>query len=892
MASQATLDRLQAEFDTPPEAIAAAVSLLDEKAPPAFLSRYRRWAIGPIGEERLQAIADRLHFLHDLEQRRQAIAQQAQERGKLTDDLQATLATSVDQDLLDDLYQSMRPKRRTVAVQMEEKGLGPLAMAIQHRQLGDGTLLDAATQYISEPNGLPTPEAVLEGVLLILSERIVGDPATRGKIRSELQHGILRARPVNPEAAAQQADAQPYQEFFDFAEPITRIGSNRMLALRRAEREGILQLQLTLPDGRHREILRALHAPDLAEDSPLREFFDLVFDHAWNQGLQEACSRDVRRRIKEKADREAVRTCARNLRSQLLSPPLGHKKVLALRTSSKTVWLALLAEDGSVAQHKTLQLDTDEAKKASMDALCALVRDEQPAAIAVPHGRRQAGSEKLVDELRTALGETRLPMLVPVDEAASAIFATSATGRKALPGVEVGVRTAISLGRRLQDPMRELIRMDYRTLGLGQQLDEVHQGMLHRELDAAVASCVALTDTDLNTADKETLAFVPGITEELAAAIVEHRRKIGGFQNRAQLREVPGIDEITFRHLAGFVTILGGSEPLDRTPVHPEDYDLARAVAAQKGVAIDTLFGADLRDVDIDALARLVPATNLPAATGTPPPGFERQRVIGVLQALRHAGKDPRGELTATVNAGVTKFDDLRADLELKGRVAGLTEFGAFVDLGIGHDGLVHISQIPGFRLRDPAQMLRVGEVVTVWVLHTDKETHKISLTMHEPRHLAEGRAPTIGERMDRGRGRREQRPADGSRRDGPRRERQEARPAFSRAARTPESRKGRQRRPPLTPDGKPEHPRIPEGEPVEAAGSGGNWSGPSERRGRHGGRDRRDDGGPRDPRVFTVESEKEVAETRGRKGEMTSLASLRALLDKSRGSPPSPTAP
>ncbi len=862
MASDATLERLYAEFDSPQEHIAAAVALLDTGAPPAFVAFYRRWQTGNMAEERVQAIADRLHFLVDQEQRKQAIVQQARERGGNIDELQQSLVNCFDQDVLDDLYQSLRPRRRTSAMQMEEKGLQPLVLAIQHRQLGDAGLQGAAQQYVSAENGLSTPEEVLAGALLILSEKLVHDPATRTRCRDELRRGILHAVAVNPG----KGGAERYQQFFDFQEPIGRIAAGRMLALRRAEREGILKLELGLPENQHREVLRSMHGQDLAEGTTLRDFYDMVFDHAWQNGLREGCGRDVRRRLKEKADREAVRTYARNLRSQLLSPPLGHKKVLALRSSSKTIWLALLGEDGSVQQHKTLHSDSDEQRQAALAEVAALIEAEKPAAIALPHGKRQVGTEKFLEQLRAAAGQNTLPMLVPVDEAASAIFATSPTGRRAMPGVEVGVRTAISLGRRLQDPLRELLRMEFRTLGLGQTLDDVHQGMLTRELDAVVSACVAAVGVDLNTADADLLALVPGIGAERAKAILEHKKRIGGFQTRAQLAEVPGFDAPIVRHIAGFLTIYGGSEPLDRTEVHPDDYEIARAAAAKKGCTVEELFGKDLRDIDLDAL------------TG---PDLDRGRVIGVLQGLRAAGHDVRGELTATGNPGILTIADLRSDLELRGRVANLTEFGAFVDLGIGQDGLIHISQIPGYRLRDPNQMLRVGEVVQVWVAHVDLETRKISLTMHKPRHLQEGRQPTLGERLEQGQQRRE-RPAR-------RREREPQQPVFSRAARAPETRRGRNRSSPLTPDGKPDAERFgpsESGQPAAARHGGGDRGGRGGgERGGFGGRDRGERGErrgrPGDPRVITVDSEREVVEQKGPKGELTSLAGLRALLRK-----------
>ena len=856
MAAEATLDRLTAEFDAPAAVLANVVALLEEGATPAYMARYRRDAIANLHEDRLFAIAERHHALEDLVQRKAAIVQQAQERGRLTPELEAVLANTVDQDYLDDLYQSLRPRRRGIAQQMEEKGLLPLAMAIQHRQFDDKGPLELAATYVDAAKELPTPEAALEGALLILADRIAHDADVRAKARDELRRGLLRAAPVDPERA--KAGGR-YQELLDFAEPIHRIPPGRMLALRRAEREGIVRLELTVADGRHRELLRERFAQDLPEDSPYREFYDLVFDRAWQQ-LQEVCGKDVRRRIKERADREAVRTYARNLRSQLLAPPLGSKKVLVLRTSSKSAWAVLVAEDGSVGTYKTLPLDTEEQQKGAMEWLTELLRTEQPTAIALPHGRRQAGSEKLVAQLRAHLGdgEVKLPMVVAVDEAASTIYATGNAGKKAMPGVEVGVRTAISLGRRLQDPLLELARMDARTLGLGQTLDDVHQGMLQRELHAVTSSCLAQVGVDLNTADADLLALVPGLGHEQAAAIVAHRKQAGGFANRAALAAVPGLSASTVRNVVGFLRVVGGSEPLDATPIHPDDYPIVHAVAQQLGVEPMALLGRNLRDVDAGAFA-----------TDT----TTRGHVITVLQQLQRADADVRGELVDTRNEGVHTFADLHADRELKGRVANLTEFGAFVDLGIGQDGLIHISQIPGHRLRGD-EMLCVGEVVTVWVQHTDAEKRKISLTMHKPRHLQEGRLPTIGERMAMQQGR----PARGPR--GPRDDRG---PRDARGPQADGGGGGRGPRPDREP--RPERTllgdsrRLPKRRGPDDGREGDRGPRP-EREGGGGFGDRGPRGprGPRENRVYTVEPAKEVGETRTAKGEVTSLAGLRNL--------------
>ncbi|MEC7725380.1 MAG: S1 RNA-binding domain-containing protein, partial [Planctomycetota bacterium] len=623
----------------------------------------------------------------------------------------------------------------------------------------DVDLRKLAEPYVSPDNGLASAEAALEGALLILADRILHDPKTRARFRDELRRGILRARPVNPDG-----DAGKYKQFFDFAEPINRIPANRMLALRRAEREKILKLELGLKRGRHRELLRTLHAKDAVAGTQLGDFYDLVFDSA-AKGLQEVCGNDVRRRLKEKADRESMRTYGRNLRSQLLAPPLGSKKVLSLRTSGKAIWAVLLNEDGSIGEHKTMPTDSDEQKQGAIALLVEWIQQQAPHAIAVPHGRRQAGSEKVVTKLREALGETPMPMVVPVDEAASTIFATSTGGKKAIAGVEVGVRTAVSLGRRLQDPLLELARMEVRTLGLGQTLDDVHQGTLQRELGRVKSSCLAEVGCDLNTSGADVLQMIPGLGSDRAQDLVKHRKQNGGFQSRADVQQVDSINEACYRNIIAFLRLTGGSEPLDATPIHPDDYELARAVAAQKGCEPTELIGKNLRDVDVDALCS---------------DEVSKPRVLSLLQQLHRAGRDSRGELIATANEGVHTLADLHQDRELKGRIASITEFGAFVDLGIGQDGLVHISQIPGHRMRDPNQMLRVGEVVTVWVLNVDQQKQKISLSMHQPRHLAEGRLPTLGERMEQQKGRRRGRGDRGPRGQGRGEGQQSRRPGAS----------------------------------------------------------------------------------------------------------------
>ncbi|MCC6670094.1 MAG: S1 RNA-binding domain-containing protein [Planctomycetes bacterium] len=938
MASDLIRERLHAEFDAAPGHIDAVTALLEAGANAQYIARYRRDEAGDLGEERVLAIEERLHFLLDLERRKEGIWQQAEAKGAADPALRRVLDHCVDQDQLDDVLQSLKPRRRGEALRAEEAGLGPLALAIRHRTLEKG-LAEAAAEYVNPERGLSSVETVLEGTAVLLAEHFASDAQTRAQIREELSRGMLRATAVAPD----RKDAQRYKDFFGFEQPIRRVPANRMLALRRAEREGIVRLELCLPEGRELQIFRkrfdpkrpqlpdgeapvagssepavaepAVETPDIqpavdaapadpapeavaaegaappaaeapaepaagspAEPStetsaeapaadtprpeggvakaaarpavppaqePVGEFLDLVFKHAYETFVRPACQADILRRIKEKVDRETVRAFARNLRSQLLSPPLGPKKALAVRASSQNAWFVILAEDGSIAQKTTVALNQEGAKEGATAMLRELIQKEQPAGIAVPHGRRQDASDHLVQAAVAGLDPR--PMVIPVDEAASAIYATSAAGRKALPGLEVGMRTTVSLGRRLQDPLHELVQMDPRSLSLGSSLGEVHQGLLQRTLDAVISSCVARVGTDVNRADAEALARVPGITREIARAIVKQRQDQFGFKNLVELEKVPGLDPERTRWFVGFLRLYGGEEPLDATGIHPENYELARRVAQQVGVAPTELAGRNLRSVDIQPFLQ---------------EGMGRLRVLDALHALAHQGQDPRGALSETTNQGVATFADLKVDQELRGRVTNLTEFGAFVDLGIGHDGLVHISQIPPNRLRNPDQMLRVGEVVHVFVTHLDAESRKISLSMHRPRHVTEQRAPTIGERMDRAIGRAGQ---ARRRREEPRTE------VLSRVARPPEGRRGDRRRGPRTDtrDG---------GGGSPAGGDRSPFQGGDRRRDRD--RERAPAG---EPRVFTVESEKAngAEEKKGFKGEFRSLAGLKALLAK-----------
>ncbi|MHC4814080.1 MAG: S1 RNA-binding domain-containing protein, partial [Planctomycetota bacterium] len=687
--------------------------LLEAGATPDFIAQYRRDETGDIGEARTFAVAGRLHFLEDLATRKQAILEQAEARGEVSEQLRTTLEYCFDQDLLDDIYQSFRPKRRTPGVQAGEKGLGVLARQILAGELGDTPLPEAADRFISTEKDLSTREAVLEGVLYYIAEQCAQDIELRGRLRQDLWSGILKTKAIS----IQGKGAQRYKQFFDFAQPVRRIPAGQMLSLRHAEREGIIEVTLDLPEGKPEQILREHLKVDDSKDPALRDFLVLLCGYTWTQLLRPACATDVRHRIKERADLETVRALARNLRSQLMAPPLGRRKALGLRASRKTVWVVILAEDGSLIEHHTLAVEGPEQRAAAVDQLHQIITTQEPAAIALPHGRHQEVTNEFLQEVLPKIGEHNI-IIVSVDEAASAIHATSATGRKELPNLEVGIRTAVSLARRLQDPMHELLGLDPKALGLGHVLDEVHQGILSRHLDEAISSCVAKVGIDVNTATASHLARIPGLSRELARKISERHRKAGNFVSLAQMQRDLDISHHDFLQIAGFLRVYGGEEPLDATGVHPEDYELVGRIAASLALPTAELLGRNLRSVRLEDF--------LDEQTGP-------IRLRDVLGTLSRFGRDPRGTLTAVRNPDVHTVKDLRPDQELRGRVTNLTDFGAFVDLGIGQDGLVHVSQIPPQRLRDPRRMLAVGEVITTYVLQVDDGGKRISLTMHRP---------------------------------------------------------------------------------------------------------------------------------------------------------------
>jgi uncharacterized protein len=858
MVAESTLRRLEAEFDSPTDQLLAILDLFERGASPQFVALYRRDEAGDAGEDRLTAIHERARFLNELERRKENLLRLLGERATSAAstparfdlaELTAMLAETVDQDLVDDIDHALRPNEHTGEARIAQLGLTPLFQAILRRELGEQTPQEAAQPYVSDVEGMRDTDEVLAQIVLALAERFGEDPVLRSRVRDELSRGILEARAsAAGESESQKPGGEKFAKLIGAEEPVRRISAQRMLALRRAEREGFVSLRLKLEPGREVALFRERFAPGLDPESSLGRFLDLVFGHAYDQYVHRACEERVRHQIKEKADREQVRNFVRALRAQLMAPGSGDKPVAAIRVAGKSVWLAIVGAGGAPSVKRTFGIPDDEAARGEMlDALVAALNEDFPAYLVVPHGRRENAAREIADQMLAKLPpETARPKLVAMDETSSVVWATSAQARKRHGNSDTGLRATLSLARRVHDPLFELMRVDVRGLGFGENLTEVHQGLLKRQLDAAISSCLARIGVDVNRADQALLARLPGITRELAEAIVKERSSNGPFKSLQELSRVAALDDQRRNFIVGFLRIHGGEDVFDATTIHPENRTLVSRIAALAGKPASELLGERVPRIDLSAL---------------PESEFGRLRVRDVLDGIALGTRDPRGEIEVFANEGVTSFQELRVDQPLEGRITSLTDFGAFVDLGIAQDGLIHVSQIPPARLRDPDQGLRVGEIVRVWVMNLDEGKRKIGLTMWEPRHLREGRAPTLGERLDAG---------------GRRRDRKTAAPAAqSRAARAPEGqRPGGRRGPNARPGG-----GKPRGDgPPRESRENFDYDDRGPRRGR----------GSDSPRVFTVESEKEAEASRGKKGELRSLSALKALLGGSKPSPDS----
>ncbi|RPA20114.1 Tex family protein [Gordonia sp. OPL2] len=711
--------RIAEELSVGEEQVAAAVRLLDDGSTVPFIARYRKEVTGSLDDAQLRTLDERLRYLRELDERRDAVIASIGEQGKLTDELKAALLAAETKARVEDIYLPYKPKRRTKAQIAREAGLEPLA----DRLLADPSLSpdDAAGEFVTDD--VADAAAALDGARQILIERASEDAELVGAIREKFwSDGSMRTA-ARSEAASTSAAAQKFRDYFKFSEPLDSMPSHRVLAVLRGEKEEALTLSL---DGGEDEPYEAMVSATLGIDAsnpgPGTPWLVTTARWAWRTKLMVSASIEARVRLRQRAEADAVGVFATNLKDLLLAAPAGTRPTLGLDPGFRTgVKVAVVDGTGKVLDTCAIyphqpQKQWDQAKA----TLAALVARHGVDLVAIGNGTASRETDSLATELINDIRTSgaRAPAKAIVSEAGASVYSASEYASRELPQLDVSLRGAVSIARRLQDPLAELVKIDPKSIGVGQYQHDVTPGTLARSLDAVVEDAVNAVGVDLNTASVPLLSRVSGVTPTLAAAIVAHRDEVGPFRSRAGLRDVARLGPKAFEQCAGFLRIRDGDDPLDASGVHPESYPVVRRILDRSGLAITELIG------DSRALRALRPEEFADDRFGIP-------TVTDILAELEKPGRDPRPAFaTATFAAGVEKVADLRAGMVLEGVVTNVAAFGAFVDVGVHQDGLVHVSAMSDRFVSDPHEVVRSGQVVRVKVIDVDVERQRIGLSL------------------------------------------------------------------------------------------------------------------------------------------------------------------
>ena len=716
MTESATYDPVPAlakELSLPPGSVSAVVKLLDEGGTVPFISRYRKEATGGLDEVQIRTIQERQAYLMELEERRQMILETIAEQDKLTDDLRRRIEACSTKSILEDLYLPYKPKRRTRATIARKKGLEPLALRIL-AQPTDGDPVAEAAAFVDLQKEVADAEQALAGARDIVAEVVAENADVRGMIRKAFAaEGLLNASMRK----AHEGKRTKFEQYYDFCEKVSQIPSHRFLALRRGEREKVLKV--TLEADAERYLARIEGTFKLDSASPFAAQLHMAVDDAYHRLLASSVESDIRAELKDRSDVAAVEIFASNLRNLLLAAPLGTRSVIGidpgLRTGCKC---AALDDTGKFLESITVYISQGEGKaqKARRDLL-AFIKKHKPFALPVGNGTGGREMEAFARRLLAEEGLADEVVVVQVNESGASVYSASDIARKEFPELDVTVRGAISIGRRLQDPLAELVKIDPKAIGVGQYQHDVHQLLLKRKLGEVVESCVNQVGVELNTASAPLLSRVAGVGPGLAKKIVAHREQQGAFDARQQLLEVSGLGPKTFEQAAGFLRVRGGRHPLDVSAVHPERYELVARMAADLQAELTELVGKP-QLVDRIEISRYVGGD-----VGEP-------TLRDILEELRKPGRDPRESFEPPrFREDVVDIGDLDKGMMLEGVVTNVTAFGAFVDVGVHQDGLVHISQLADRFVKDPHDVVSVGDKLKVRVLDVDVERKRISLT-------------------------------------------------------------------------------------------------------------------------------------------------------------------
>ncbi|MFG1358747.1 Tex family protein [Xanthobacter pseudotagetidis] len=704
--------------------VTAAVGLIDEGATVPFIARYRKEATGGLDDTQLRTLEERLAYLRELESRRASVLSSIEGQGKLTEDLRAKIAAAATKAELEDLYLPYKPKRRTKAEIAREKGLGPLAEAI----LADRSIVPAERAAAFLTDQVADIKAALDGARDILVETFAENAELVGRLRAHLKaNAVLKAKVAE---GKEEAGAK-FRDYFDHSEKWATAPSHRVLAMLRGRNEEMLTLDLVVDEDAttpvkpaERIVAQAYDIP-LANGAPADGFLLDVARWAWRVKLSLHLTVELMGEMRERAEEEAIRVFARNLKDLLLAAPAGSRATMGLDPGIRTgVKVAVVDGTGKLIATSTVYpFQPRNDVQGAMAELASLIRRHHVELIAIGNGTASRETDKLAADLLAALppdADGRKPIKVVVSEAGASVYSASATAAAEMPDIDVSLRGAVSIARRLQDPLAELVKIEPKAIGVGQYQHDVDQARLAKALDAVVEDAVNAVGVDLNTASASLLARVSGLGASLAEAIVAHRNAVGAFKTRKELLKVARLGPRTFELAAGFLRIPDGAEPLDASAVHPEAYEVAKKIVAACGRDVRQLMG------DTAALKALDPRAFVDERFGLP-------TVRDILTELEKPGRDPRPAFkTATFADGVHEMSDLRPGMVLEGTVTNVAAFGAFVDIGVHQDGLVHVSALADRFVKDPHEVVKAGDVVKVRVLEVDVKRKRIALSMRK----------------------------------------------------------------------------------------------------------------------------------------------------------------
>jgi len=733
--------RIALELGVRPAQVNAAIALLDEGATVPFISRYRKEATDGLDDTQLRNLEERLTYLRDLEERRTAILASIEEQGKLTPELKAEISDAETKQRLEDLYLPYKQKRRTKAQIAREAGIEPLALGL----LEDPNLTpdDEAEKFINADAGFADTKAVLDGARQILMEKFAEDAELLGQLREYLKaHGLLRSTVVD----GKETEGAKFRDWFDFAEPIASMPSHRALALLRGRNEGFLSVALVLDSELNEDAAKP--GPQLTQNPceqriavrfgikpqnrPADKWLSDTVRWTWKVKVYTHLELELVNELRERAEEEAIRIFGKNLKDLLLAAPAGQHVTMGIDPGIRTgCKIAIVDATGKMLDHATIyphepRCDWD----GSITTIGRLAAKHHVSLVAIGNGTASRETDKLVQDVMKRYPEARLQKIV-VSEAGASVYSASEFAAKEFPDLDVSIRGAVSIARRLQDPLAELVKIDPKSIGVGQYQHDVSQTKLARNLDAVVEDCVNAVGVDVNTASVPLLSRISGLSAGLAANIVSYRDANGAFTSREALKKVPRLGDKTFEQAAGFLRVPNGDNPLDSSSVHPEAYPVVEKIIVDLKKPIKEILG------DSRALKGLNPSKYTDERFGLP-------TVQDIFKELEKPGRDPRPEFkTATFAEGVEKVSDLRPGMILEGVVTNVAAFGAFIDIGVHQDGLVHVSALSNTFVKDPHEVVKAGQIVKVKVLEVDLQRQRIALTMRM------GDEPPQGKRHD-----------------------------------------------------------------------------------------------------------------------------------------------